>query len=110
MLSFHPEKCVTMRIGTHANLEPVNYIMNDNVLQTVSEEKDLGIYIDNKLTFDHHICEKVAKATSMVNLIRRSFQFLDKDSFKLLFCAIVSLTLNMAMQCGVHTLKSILLQ
>ena len=43
---------------------------NGNVLQYVESEKDIGVTIDNKLTFDRHISEKVNKANSIMGLIR----------------------------------------
>ena len=45
--------------------------------------------IDNKLSFDKHIAEKVNKANSVVGSIRRSFEYLDKDTFKKLYTALV---------------------
>ena len=45
--------------------------------------------IDNKLSFDMHIAEKVDKASSVVGAIRRSFEYLDKDTFKKLYTVLV---------------------
>ena len=53
------------------------------------EEKDLGVTIDHELTFDEHIHLKVKKANAMMGLIRRSFSFLDKDLFRMLFTSFV---------------------
>ena len=58
-------------------------------LAEATEEKDLGIIIDSNLTFNNHINQKVNKANSMMGLIRRSFIFLNENTFKTLYRAIV---------------------
>ena len=52
-------------------------------------ERDLGIYMDNKLTFKEHIRRITAKANSVVGVIRRSFDFLTKEILALLLKALV---------------------
>ena len=100
---FHPDKCVSMRIGNKPDLR-TEYSMDDNIVSSSIEEKDLGVFIDSKLSFDKHIPTKVTKATALVNLIRRSFEYLDKGMFKMLFTSIVRPT-----RCGTLTYKSTLL-
>ena len=39
------------------------------MLQKFVEEKDIGVIIDDHLTFDSHISAKINKATSMFGLI-----------------------------------------
>ena len=63
--------------------------MNEVRLKISEEEKDLGVIIDSKLTFEQHIMTKVNKANSVVYLIRRSFSHLDAAMFKTLFTSIV---------------------
>ena len=63
--------------------------MDDTILEISEEEKDLGVLIDSKLSFEQHIASKVNKANSLVGLIRRSFEFLDGDMFRRLFTSIV---------------------
>jgi hypothetical protein len=46
-------------------------------------EKDVGVTIDNKLSFDKHITEKVNKAKCIIGVIRRTFEYL--DSLKSIF-------------------------
>ena len=54
-----------------------------------SLSKEHVISIDNKLSFGMHITEKVNKANSVVGAIRRSFEYLDKNTFKKLYAALV---------------------
>ena len=51
--------------------------------------KDLGVIVDNHLTFSNHIAEKVNKANQIMGLIRRTFVFLDKYNFNLLYKSLV---------------------
>ena len=58
-------------------------------LEATDLEKDLGINIDPKLKFSSHIETQVNKANRVMGLIRRSYEYLDGDSFKKLFTALV---------------------
>ena len=42
-----------------------------------SEEKDLGIIIDDKLKFQNHISKQILKANGMLGLIKRTFKHMD---------------------------------
>ena len=62
----------------------------DRVTLGASEaEKDLGVLVDNKLKFSGHVQGQVNKANRLVGLIRRSYTYLDRDSFRMLFIALV---------------------
>ena len=87
LINFHAGKCKHMHIGP--NVHDPKYTLNDTTLQYATHEKDIGVIIDDKLSFDKHISEKCKKATSMFALIRRSFTFLDEEMFKPLYKAYV---------------------
>ena len=63
--------------------------MNGFPLSRSEAEVDLGVNIEQDLSFNKHISAKINKANSIARLIRRSFEYMDKDSFKLLFTALV---------------------
>jgi hypothetical protein len=52
-------------------------------------EKDVGVTIDNKLSFDKHITEKVNKTNSIIGVIRRTFEYLDLKTFRMLYVSLV---------------------
>ena len=54
--------------------------MSNTTLETVKQEKDLGVLVDDRLKFDLHVKTKVCKANKILGLIRRSFDNLDKDT------------------------------
>ena len=65
------------------------YTLYGDELDHVFEEKDLGVIIDMELTFEKHIATKVKKANGIMGLIRRSFSFLDGETFKKLYTSFV---------------------
>ena len=87
MLEFHPDKSRHMRVG-RSSAEDQDYTMFSNITKT-NTEKDIGVVIDNKLTFADHMSEKINKANKIVVLIRRTFVHLDSKIFKAIYTAIV---------------------
>ena len=65
------------------------YTLFNEELEHVFEEKDLGVVIDSELSFEDHVFQKVVKANNIVGMIRRAFTYLDGESFKRLFVALV---------------------
>jgi len=59
------------------------------VLEFTSEEKDLGIWIDDKLMFTSHVGHVIAKTNQLLGLIKRSFIYKDIDVITKLFTALV---------------------
>jgi len=55
----------------------------------VENEKDLGIIIDTRLNFEKHMEKKVNKANSIMAMIRRAFQYMDRNIFGLLYKGLV---------------------
>ena len=58
-------------------------------MEAATEEKDLGVIIDEKLKFDKHTEAQVNKANKVLGLLRRSFETLDKETLVWLFKALV---------------------
>jgi len=48
------------------------------------------------------MCEKINKANSIMGILRRTMEYMDINSFKLLYTALVRPTLNMLTKYGVH--------
>jgi hypothetical protein len=90
LLKFHPDKCATMRIGK-SNVPRKVYTMGPDKkpLKESHMENDIGVFIDDKLSFDEHISSKVNKANSTMGVIRRNFEYLDETTFLLLYKALV---------------------
>ena len=95
-MEFNVDKCKIMHIGKSNPRR--NYTMNGTQLTTVTEEKDLGVLIDEKLLFDKHIREIVNKANRMLGLIRIGFTCLDADVFMNLYLVMVRPLLEYCVQ------------
>ena len=88
-LRFNAQKCNVLHIGK-ATIEN-EYFMGDNntKINSVKQEKDIGVTFDRKLNFDIHINSAVNKANQLIGLIKRSFEYLDRDMFLKLYKAII---------------------
>ena len=58
-------------------------------LTQVEFEKDLGVTFDRQLKFTEHIENCTAKANQRVGLIRRNFNYLDKNTFLILYKSLI---------------------
>ena len=85
-----------MHIGGPGPTEDHSYTLYGKELHRVTEEKDIGIFIDQDLDFDRHICEKVNKANQMFALIRRTFRYMDFETFIPLYKCLVRTHLDFA--------------
>ena len=87
MLYFNVTKCKVIHFG------PKNccydYRLNGQTLTKVETEKDLGIIISHDLKASENVTYHVKKANKMLGLIRRTFSYLNKDSFLSLYKAYV---------------------
>ena len=61
-----------------------------------SSEKDPGVEVDNELKFSQHIEKQVGKANRILGQIRRSYQYLDVETLRLLFTSLVQPHLEFA--------------
>ena len=95
LLLFHPDKCVVIQVCLpwKHNEKPVYFMRwSDGTLvklEVSSCEKDIGVYVDEDLTFETHIETEVNTANSIMGIIRRSFTCIDEEMFTLLFKALV---------------------
>ena len=90
LLQFNAEKCHVLTLGRFENIKHAHqYTLCNNELEHVSEEKDLGVTIDEELKFAEHIARKVQVANGIVGQIRRSFSFLNAETFRRLYVAFV---------------------
>ena len=90
-LKFNADKCKVMHLGNH-NKGLEYHMHKDGIqvkLQTTELEKDLGVYVDPKLTFSTHCEKKVNMANKLLGLIRRSYVYLDNETVKTLYTSLV---------------------
>ena len=89
-LRFNPDKCHVLSLGKFENIKYTHrYVVYNNEIEHVFDEKDLGVTIDSELKFDDHIAKKVRVANAIVGQIRQSFSYLDCDTFRRIYTAFV---------------------
>ena len=103
-MKFNIDKCHTLHLGhnnpkhqytiptqtnTKSTTTSTSYNLNFHNLTQVSEEKDLGVTVDEKLNFYKHIEGKINKANQMLGIIRRTFKYIDTTIFNLLYKSLV---------------------
>jgi hypothetical protein len=81
-------KINVLHIGNHNPNH--NYSISGVPIEAKPIIRDLGVYIDNKLTFESHINRKVATAFALCKHILRSFTFKDPLKYMSLFTMYVS--------------------
>ena len=89
-LRFNPDKCHVLSLGKFENIKyTLRYVVYNNEIEHVFDEKGLGVTIDSELKFDEHIAKKFRVANTIVGQIRRSFSYLDCDTFRRIYTAFV---------------------
>ena len=95
-LGFHPDKCHVVKLGSTRSEEIYTMAGTSEVdegfeivLAENEVEKDLGVHIDNRLSFKQHVAQSTAKANKVVGIIRRSFDHLSEKTFLQLYKALV---------------------
>ncbi len=107
LLQFHPDKCVSMHVG-RSPIPEEKYTMGSNnefPLNWSTAEKDVGVTFEPDMKFEKHIQEKINKANQMMGVIRKTFEYLDKETFPLLFRSLVRSHLEYANQVWAPHLK-----
>ena len=97
LLEHNIQKCKYIQYG-NVKYE-YNYKMTNKdgeiiSIEEDSEEKDLGILFENKLKFNKHITVTVKRANTLVGLIRRTFSFMDKELFLMVYKCLVRSVLD----------------
>ena len=86
LLTFNKSKCKHVHFGPPNN---ARYQMGGDIITHSTEEKDLGITLDEKLKFQIHINNQIKKANQRLVMIKRSFTYMDKNMFTTLYKGIV---------------------
>ena len=92
LLFFNANKCKVLHVGP--NNPRFVYKMTDKNNNTVDikeveQEKDLGIIFQQDLKFDQHVSMVVNKANRVLGLIKRTFAYLDKNTFLCLYKSLI---------------------
>jgi hypothetical protein len=86
-MKFNADKCKVLHFGN--NNKQHDYLIGDKVLEKSSEEKDLGIYIQNNLKPGRHIDESVKKANQILGRIYRTMEYKSVENILPLYLTLV---------------------
>ena len=88
-LSFNTTKCEVMRISQKNDTSSPGYHLCGNRLNTVSETKDLGIYITSNLSWSLQATKCANKANSVLGFVRQTVGPTNPDLFSKLYRSLV---------------------
>ena len=70
-MEFNPSKCSVIQI-TNRSPSVASYVLHNEILQTVTDSKYLGITFNNKLSWQNHINSTTAKGNKVLGFLRRN--------------------------------------
>ena len=92
---FNLDKCKIMQFG-YNNYNNI-FLLGSHILETVHEEKDLGVMIWKDLKASSQ-CVKIVKSAKSLGMITRTFTFKTKDNLLQLYKCLVRLHLMYCMK------------
>jgi hypothetical protein len=110
-MTFNASKCKVLTISRMHSPIVFNYTMNNQPLEHVRAFKDLGVFIDEALSFTTHIDSVVSKCNKLCGAIKRAVGFAAPQQVKLtLFNALVRSHLDFSSQVWSPSSKTKILQ
>jgi hypothetical protein len=95
-MSFNVEKCSVMHVGK--NNQHFQYSMNNVIMESVEQQRDLGVIITNDLKHEKQVEKSVKNASRMLGFIARTFEYKSKNIMIPLYKALVRPHLEYAVQ------------
>ena len=96
-MSLNVSKCYHITFTKKRRPLPTSYSINGVTLQKVETIRDLGVHLDSRLTFIHHIDNITARAARMSGFIKRICRdFQSISTLKVLFYTLVRSVLDYA--------------
>ena len=97
-LKFNASKCHHLHFSPVPKTQSHKFMINDSVIPTTSEHKDLGVIFNSNLSFSSHISHVLSKAYKVLGLIRRSISTLDVSVRRALYLSLVRCHLSYCSQ------------
>ena len=83
-------KCSVLSLSLKKKPISVSYSLGNDVLKRVTVQKDLGIFIDSRLTFVPHVDSVIKKANRLCGLVWRNFRSLkDERVLRTMYCSLI---------------------
>ena len=87
-MEYNIRKCKVLRIGKGTKRIEAEYKMGDAVLQEASDEKDLGVIVQDDLSPSKHISKVVGGTYTLITKIKTAFEYMDEEMLKLIVSTI----------------------
>ena len=98
-MEFGSEKCKYLAITRKKNIVDSTYTLKGSQIMSVTTEKDLGVHISTKLSWNNHIDVIISKANMMLGMIKRTCtNKCDQKTLIILYKSIVQSQLEYAPQ------------
>ena len=98
-LVFNQNKCKCQRITRKKTTTEFPYTLKNKTVAVTTDEKNLGIWVINNLTWSKHTLDRCAAANRMLGFVRRSAtEITDKRIRRALYLAVVRPSLGYATQ------------
>ena len=98
-LPFNEKKCKSQRITRKIMPITNNYKLNTLNIQQTDSERDIGVWVENSLTWNKHVNEHSTKANKLLGYIRRSSLYIHNTAVRrMLYLALVRPHLGYATQ------------
>ena len=96
LVKFNISKCMVVHFGRNNKKSPL-YI-NEQKLNIIDSESDLGVIFSSNLKWKNHVIKCVGKAIQMLGRIRKCFVCLDIRLLRILYVSFVRPLLEFAVQ------------
>ena len=88
-MSFNVNKCAVLHCTRSLSPSPSTYLLDGHPLTNVCEHSYLGIMFDSKMSFSSHINNITAKATKILNFLRRNLYKCSKTTKAKAYLALI---------------------
>lgn len=95
-LDVNLKKCKMITFTHKRNPVIFDYKMNGQPIERVTQIRDLGVILDQKLNFNAHIEYITTKSKAVLHFVNRQSQYFQKDVIKILYMALVRSNLEFA--------------
>ena len=92
LMQLNERKCVVVHMGKRNPKAEYTIRKPDGIrvkLQSTKAERDLGVTVDNELSFSEHIRAATAKANSVIGMLKNAFVCRDVDIWKNMYVSLV---------------------
>ena len=89
-LRMNASKCKVLHLSRNTRTIQNEYFMKEGeLLETVEFEKDLGVYVDEKMSFETHVTKSINMANKMTGIVNRNFRLMGEDVFMNLYKTLI---------------------